>query len=318
MEGRAGAIPVLLVVRRPRRGLRQPGPRPAPTGARAPPRRHRPTASRRADPRRPGTTPGASPGVTVLPTDPPPRPRPAGRSSTCPPCPAIARLDGDAGRRDERRALDGVPAEQPDRHARPDARRPPRRVAGAQARAWPRSRDTTPCSGRPPRCARRRSTASSSGAPTAPPRPHGPCRPRGRCTCAHTLPGDSSSGVPRDTGIEITFDQPGVRLTDVREHVDDLAGRRRPLGAARRHVRLRPEQAARRQHPVHGHRPPRAAARRDRHDARRDAGRPLRDDGQGRLPGPRHRRPVAVRRSAGRARRDRPAPRPRTRTPRHA
>ena len=52
----------------------------------------------------------------------------------------------------------------------------------------------------------------------------------------------------------------------------DLAGRRRPLGAARRHVRLRPEQAARAQHPVHGHHPPRAAGRRDRHDARRDAG----------------------------------------------
>ena len=51
---------------------------------------------------------------------------------------------------------------------------------------------------------------------------------------AHTLPGDSSSGVPRDTGIEVTFDQPGVRLTDVRKHVTispDVAGRWEQHGA---------------------------------------------------------------------------------------
>ena len=51
---------------------------------------------------------------------------------------------------------------------------------------------------------------------------------------AHTLPGDSSSSVPRDTGIEVTFDQPGVRLTDVRKHVTispDVAGRWEQHGA---------------------------------------------------------------------------------------
>ncbi len=70
---------------------------------------------------------------------------------------------------------------------------------------------------------------------------------------AHTLPGDSSSGVPRDTGIEVTFDQPGVRLTDVRKHVTispDVAGRWEQHGATFAFV---PEQAARPQHAVHGH-----------------------------------------------------------------
>ena len=34
-----------------------------------------------------------------------------------------------------------------------------------------------------------------------------------------TLPDDETSDVPRDTGIEITFDQAGVRLEDLREHL---------------------------------------------------------------------------------------------------
>ncbi|OGO53876.1 MAG: hypothetical protein A2V85_10000 [Chloroflexi bacterium RBG_16_72_14] len=35
---------------------------------------------------------------------------------------------------------------------------------------------------------------------------------------ASTLPRDATSDVPRDTGIEITFDQPGVRLADLRSN----------------------------------------------------------------------------------------------------
>jgi hypothetical protein len=35
---------------------------------------------------------------------------------------------------------------------------------------------------------------------------------------ASTIPGDSSTDVPRDTGIEIAFDQEGVRLADLRSH----------------------------------------------------------------------------------------------------
>ena len=45
---------------------------------------------------------------------------------------------------------------------------------------------------------------------------------------ASTLPGDATSDVPRDTGIEITFDQPGVELTELRSHLTispDVAGR---------------------------------------------------------------------------------------------
>lgn len=45
---------------------------------------------------------------------------------------------------------------------------------------------------------------------------------------ASTLPRDATSDVPRDTGIEIAFDQPGVRLADFRSHFSitpDVAGR---------------------------------------------------------------------------------------------
>ena len=51
---------------------------------------------------------------------------------------------------------------------------------------------------------------------------------------ASTVPGDSSSSVPRNTGIEITFDQPGVRIADVRKHVaisPTVAGRWEQHGA---------------------------------------------------------------------------------------
>ena len=58
-----------------------------------------------------------------------------------------------------------------------------------------------------------------------------------------TVPGDRQTGIPRDTGIEVTFDQPGIRLADVRDHVSispSIAGRFEQHGQTFAFVPARP------------------------------------------------------------------------------
>ncbi len=296
--------------RRPRGGLRRPG---------AHPRRHRRAgvtlrlagvAGTRPAHGVPGTAPGASPGVTTLPTEPPTSPATGWTKLDVPATPVVARLE--ATRAGETsvalstsfrlRSLTDTPVRAlADRLVVSPALK--LRVAKVEGRNAV-LRPAAPL--RPAQIYRfelRRAdgTAEAAWAVQAAWPLHVAAHPARRLQLRRA-PRHRHRGHLR----------PARRPAHGRPQArHDLAGRRRPLGAARRHVRLRPEQAARPQHAVHGHRPPRAAGRRDRHGARRDAGLPLRDHGQGRLAGPRHRRPVAVRRGAGRTRRDRPAHRPR-------
>ena len=272
---------------RPRRGLREPEPVRPDLGERGISRprlrRHRP--ANRLRHATSGTTPGASPGVTVLPTDPPTSPTTGWTKLDVPARPAIARLA--ATRTGETsvalstsfrlRSLTDTPVRAlADRLVvSPALKLRVAKVEGRERRA-PAGRPTAPVADLPLRAParrwNRRGRLGGAGSMAAERGPY-PARrlqlqraPRHRHR-DHLRPARGPAHGP-----------PEAR--------HDLTGRRRPLGAARRHVRLRPGQAARPQHPVHGHRPPRAAGRRDRHVAQRRPGRPLRDHGDRPSPGP--------------------------------
>ena len=298
VEGRAGAIPVLVVILALVAGCAGPAPvrerhgggavtsAPAATSAGAPSPAQGGTS---------GTTPGASPGVTTLPTEPPTSPTTGWTKLDVPATPVVARLEATkAGETSvalstafRLRSLTDTPVRAlADRLVvSPPLKLRVAKVEGRNAVLRPAA-PLRPAQIYRFELRRADGTAEAAWAVQA----------AWPLNVAHTLPGDSSSGVPRDTGIEVTFDQPGVRLTDVRKHVTispDVAGRWEQHGATFAFVPKKPlarntlyTVTVRRGLPIAetGMTP------------RRDAGLPLRDDGWGRLPGPRHRRTVAVRR----------------------
>ncbi len=216
VEGRAGAIPVLLVAIALVAGCASPSPSAPISGSET--SGQAATASPGASTPTPIETSGASPGVTVLPTDPPTSPTTGWTKLDVPASPEIARLA--ATRAGETsvalstafrlRSLTDTPVRAlADRLVVSPALK--LRVAKVEGRDAV-LRPAAPL--RPAQIYRfelRRADGSTEAAWAV--------QAAWPLNVAHTLPGDSSSGVPRDTGIEIIFDQPGVRLTDVRTHV---------------------------------------------------------------------------------------------------
>ena len=238
VEGRAGAIPVLLVAIALLAGCASPGTSSTAAGSGSPSQPPASSGIPSAAPgetsvTRPDATPGVTAGVTPLPTEPPTSPTTGWTKLDLPASPAIARLVATQ--------------------------------TGGTSVALSTAFRLTSLTDTPVRTLADRLVVSPAlnlrvatvEGPNAVLRPAAPLRQaqiyrfelrRADGTAeaawavqaawplhvAHTLPGDSSSGVPRDTGIEITFDQPGVRLTDVRTHVKilpNVAGRWEQHGA---------------------------------------------------------------------------------------
>jgi hypothetical protein len=228
VEGRADAIPVLLVAIALLAGCASPGPSSTATGSGS---SSQPPASSGAPSAAPGETsvtrPGATPGVTTLPTDPPTSPTTGWTKLDMPASAPIARLQATrAGETSVALSTAFRLSSLTDTPVRtladrlvvlPALKLRVTRVEGRNAVLSPAA-PLRPAQIYRFELQRADGTAEAAWAVQA----------AWPLNVAHTLPGDSSSGVPRDTGIEVTFDQPGVRLTDVRKHVTmspDVAGR---------------------------------------------------------------------------------------------
>ena len=220
VEGRAGAIPVLLVAIALVAGCAAPAPSTAPS---APPPGGSPAATTGA----PGTSPGQSPGITILPTPSPTAPVTGWTRLGTTALPAVASLTAT-------RAGQTSVAPSTSFRLRSLTDTPVRELAGRLvvtpaiqlAVAKVEGRDAVLRPSAPLRQAQiyRFQLLRADGSTEA----AWAVQAAWPLHVVTTLPGDSSSSVPRDTGIEITFNQPGVRLADVRDHVSiapDVAGR---------------------------------------------------------------------------------------------
>ena len=223
VEGRAGAIPVLLVILALLAGCASPGPSSSAAGGGSsflpsPPTGIASPAPDTTPLTRPGMTPSASPGVTTLPTEPATSPATGWTKLDVPATPVVARLEAtQAGETSvalstsfRLRSLTDVPVRTLAQHlvVSPALKLRVTKVEGRNAVLRPAA-PLRPAQIYRFELRRADGTAEAAWAVQA----------AWPLNVAHTLPGDTSSGVPRDTGIEITFDQPGVRLADVRTHV---------------------------------------------------------------------------------------------------
>ena len=240
VELRAGAIPVLLVAVALVAGCASPSPSAPISGSEASDQTA--TASPGASTPTPIETSGASPGVTVLPTNPPTSPTTGWTKLDVPATPVVARLEATrAGEMSVAPSTEFRLRSLTDTPVRALADRLVVSPALKLRVAKVEGRDAVLRPAAPLRQAQiyrfelRRADGSTEAAWAV--------QAAWPLNVAHTLPGDSSSGVPRDTGIEVTFDQPGVRLTDVRKHVTispGVAGRWEQHGATFAYVPDKP------------------------------------------------------------------------------
>ncbi len=215
VEGRAGALPVLLVALALVAGCATPAPSPAAPGASPP---ASPAETPAAPPAETPAAPGGAPGITVLPTPSPTAPAAGWTKLGVTALPAVARLTAtQAGQTSvapstafRLRSLTDTPVRELLGRlvVTPALKLSVARVKGNEALLRPSAPLRQEQIYRFQLLRQDGSTEAAWAVQAAWP-----------LHVVTTLPGDDSSGVPRDTGIELTFNQPGVRLSDVRDHV---------------------------------------------------------------------------------------------------